>query len=87
MIDLVSGSIVLDGVDLATVEGLIVRKRVNCLTQDAFLFPDTLRNNVSPAGDVMDEATVSVLRRVGYGLSYRVKQTARPRGHLVCWIS
>lgn len=65
MIDMVSGKIILDGVDLATVEGSVVRQKLNCLTQDPFLFPGTLRSNVNPTEDATDNAIVSALEKVG----------------------
>ncbi|KAI1879527.1 hypothetical protein JX265_002481 [Neoarthrinium moseri] len=64
MIDVNSGEISLDGINLATVEASVVRRRLNCLTQDAFLFPGTLRSNMDPTEEATDEAIVSALKKV-----------------------
>ena len=63
--DVVQGQIFLDGLDLATIPGSIVRERVTCLTQDPFLFPDTVRANIDPLGKSSDEAIINALQRVG----------------------
>lgn len=65
MIDVISGKVILDGIDLATVDGPVVRHRLNCLTQDPFLFPGTVRDNIKLLEDVPDEAIASALQNVG----------------------
>lgn len=64
MIDVVSGEIILDGIDLATVDGSVIRQKLNCLTQDPFLFPGTLRDNIKPVDEVTDEAIISAFQKV-----------------------
>lgn len=65
LIDIVSGRIMLDGVDMATVPGPAIRERLVCLTQDPFLFPGSVRSNLDPLGDSSDETIAAALRRVG----------------------
>ncbi|KAI7788103.1 hypothetical protein LA080_013410 [Diaporthe eres] len=65
LIDIVSGRIMLDGIDLATVPGPTIRERLVCLTQDPFLFSGSLRSNLDPLGASSDESIASALRRVG----------------------
>lgn len=65
LIDIVSGRIMLDGVDMATVPGPAIRERLVCLTQDPFLFPGSVRSNLDPIGASSDETIASALRRVG----------------------
>ncbi|KAI1862215.1 uncharacterized protein JN550_010371 [Neoarthrinium moseri] len=64
MIDIVSGSIVLDGEDLSTLTGSVIRERLNCLTQDPFLYPASIRSNADPLGKSTDEAIVEALQKV-----------------------
>ncbi|ETS81268.1 hypothetical protein PFICI_06270 [Pestalotiopsis fici W106-1] len=64
MIDVVSGEIILDDIDLAGVDGSVIRQKLNCLTQDPFLFPGTLRDNMKPVDEVTDEAIISALQKV-----------------------
>ncbi|KUI53472.1 Multidrug resistance-associated protein 1 [Cytospora mali] len=65
LINVVSGRILLDDIDLATVPGAIVRERLVCLTQDPFLFPASVRANIDPLNKSSDEAIVTSLQRVG----------------------
>lgn len=65
LIDIVSGRIVLDGVDLATVPGPVIRERLVCLTQDPFLFPGSVRSNLDPLSASSDDKIALALKRVG----------------------
>ena len=56
---------VLDGVDLSTVAGSVVRERIICLTQDSFLFTASIRKNLDPTGVCQDEALQEALQKVG----------------------
>lgn len=64
MIDLTSGAISIDGVDLATVRGSVVRERLSCLTQEPLLFPASVRFNVDPWGNCTDEAIIASLQKL-----------------------
>ena len=65
LIDLVSGTIILDDIDLSTIPGSIVRERIICLTQDPLLFPASVRSNVDPLTRSSDEAIITALKKVG----------------------
>ena len=65
LIDIPSGRIVLDGIDLANVPGSVIRERVICLTQDPFLFSASVRSNIDPLGKCSDEAIATALLKVG----------------------
>ncbi|KAH8664569.1 ABC transporter [Xylariales sp. PMI_506] len=65
LIDIESGKIVLDDIDLATVEGSVVREKLNSLTQDPFFFPGSVRENINPLDQSSDEEIASALNKVG----------------------
>lgn len=65
MMHIVSGRITLDDVDLATLQGSVVRERVLCLTQDPFLFPGSVRSNVDPLSKSSDDEIAAALQKVG----------------------
>lgn len=65
LINVVSGRILLDDTDLATIPGPTVRERLICLTQDPFLFPASVRSNLDPQAKSSDEAMVVALQKVG----------------------
>lgn len=65
MIEVTSGKIVLDGIDLGTVAGSVVRERIICLTQDSFIFTASIRKNLDPTGVCQDEALQEALQKVG----------------------
>lgn len=56
--------IVIDGQDTAHLSGDDLRQRLNVVTQDPFLFPGTIRDNIDPFGTATDEVIASVLERV-----------------------
>ncbi len=60
------GRITIDGVDLKDIPLDVLRSRVGLVSQDVFLFSDTLRNNVSLYdANVSDEALEEAARAVG----------------------
>ena len=64
MIELHSGSIVIDGVDLATIPRQEVRSKIIGLPQDAFLLNGTVRLNVDPYKNATDKAIIAALQDV-----------------------
>ena len=60
-----SGSITVDGVDLATIPRRDVRSHIVGLPQDAFLLTGTVRLNADPFARVSDEAIIDALDEVG----------------------
>lgn len=65
MLDVLDGTITIDGVDLATADGEEVRKRVSVVSQDPFLLPGTLRFNIDPLSRVSDDVIAHALSQVG----------------------
>ncbi|GES61683.1 ABC transporter [Aspergillus terreus] len=65
IIELQSGSITIDGIDLNNVSRQEVRSRLIAIPQDPFLLPGTVRFNASPADTVADEEIIKALEKVG----------------------
>ena len=59
-----SGTISIDGLDIAAIKLERLRKVLSLISQDPFLFSGTLRSNVDPDGSKSDEALVAALLRV-----------------------
>lgn len=64
MLEIIEGSISIDGVDLSTLSHAQVRSRINVVPQDPFLLPGTVRFNVDPLGGASDEEIGRALERV-----------------------
>ncbi|GAW18308.1 hypothetical protein ANO14919_077830 [Xylariales sp. No.14919] len=64
MINIKGGRILIDGVDLATLTGSVVREHVITLTQDPFLFPASIRSNIDPLGALDDNKIAAALDKV-----------------------
>ncbi|KAI3316952.1 P-loop containing nucleoside triphosphate hydrolase protein [Xylariaceae sp. AK1471] len=64
MIDINTGRILMDNIDLATLTCSIVRKQVITLTQDPFLFTASVRLNVDPLGVYANEKISIALEKV-----------------------
>ena len=73
MIELHSGSIVIDGVDLATIPRQEIRSRIIGLPQDAFLLNGTVRLNADPYKKATDKAIISALQDVRLWLAIQEK--------------
>ena len=66
LLDLSSGSISIDDIDLSTVRREEVRSRLIAITQDHFALPGSIRENLDPYGAaVSTEAITAVLEKVG----------------------
>jgi ABC-type multidrug transport system fused ATPase/permease subunit len=65
MIDVQSGSVSIDGIDLQSLQPSDVRSRINVIPQDPFFFPGTVRHNLSPTATTPDTMIESALQRVG----------------------
>lgn len=57
------GRILIDGIDLATVDRQALRSRVTFLAQEPMLFEGTLRHNLDPTGQHGDAECESVVKR------------------------
>lgn len=64
LMDIQSGSIVIDGIDVATLPRQTVRSRLIALPQDPYILAGTVRENVDPLYTVSDELVISALRKV-----------------------
>lgn len=59
-----SGRILIDGIDIATVDPDVLRKRVTFLAQDPLLFEGNIRSNLDPLNDHSDDECAAALDRV-----------------------
>jgi ABC-type multidrug transport system fused ATPase/permease subunit len=59
-----SGRILIDGIDISTVDTQALRKRVTFLAQEPVLFPGTMRANLDPLDEYSDEECISVLSKI-----------------------
>jgi ABC-type multidrug transport system fused ATPase/permease subunit len=64
LMDLQSGSITIDGLDIATLPRQLVRSRLIALPQDPYVLAGTVRENVDPLHNVSDEEVIAALRKV-----------------------
>ncbi len=60
-----SGRILLDGVDLASLDPALVRQRIGWVAQDPFLFAGTVRNNLDPQQLYNDRELLDLIERSG----------------------
>ncbi|TVY13303.1 ATP-dependent bile acid permease, partial [Lachnellula arida] len=59
-----SGRILIDGLDIATINTQALRKRITFLAQDPVLFPGSMRANLDPLDEFSDSECAAVLRKV-----------------------
>ena len=59
-----SGRILIDGIDISTVNKQALRTRVTFLAQDPVLFPGSMRKNLDPLDEYSDAACESVLAKI-----------------------
>jgi ATP-binding cassette subfamily C (CFTR/MRP) protein 1 len=65
MVVVQSGHIILDGVDISSLEATDVRSRINVVPQDPFFLPGSLRLNLDPSGSIPNDRLIRALGRVG----------------------
>jgi ATP-binding cassette, subfamily C (CFTR/MRP), member 1 len=65
LIELDSGAILIDGVDISKVDLKTLRSIVTVIPQDPTLFTGTLRFNIDPIGKASDDQIVDLLKRAG----------------------
>lgn len=58
------GRILIDGIDIATVNRQALRTRVTFVAQDPILFPGTIRRNLDPVNEYTDEECAEILQRL-----------------------
>ncbi|GKZ96685.1 hypothetical protein AnigIFM59636_011200 [Aspergillus niger] len=64
MLELQSGSICVDDIDISTIARQAVRARFNSLPQDPFFLQGTVRENLDPLGVATDERLIQALQSV-----------------------
>lgn len=64
MLDLESGYITIDGLDISNMPRQEVRSRLIAMPQDPFVLPGTVRDNVDPLGTATDEEVEAALSKV-----------------------
>jgi ATP-binding cassette subfamily C (CFTR/MRP) protein 1 len=73
LIELDSGTIVIDGVDLRTVPREVIRTRMTAIPQDPFVLSDSVRVNADPTSKASDDAIISALEKVQLWDSIRIR--------------
>ncbi|KAK3680588.1 putative multidrug resistance-associated protein [Podospora appendiculata] len=59
------GRILIDGIDIASLDPSVLRSKLNLVTQEPFLFPGSMRENLSPwTGRVSDSDATRALQQV-----------------------
>ncbi|KGO78093.1 ABC transporter, integral membrane type 1 [Penicillium italicum] len=64
MMDLTSGTITVDGVDISRLPRREIRSRINGVSQDSLLFKGSVRLNADPTGNHTDRDILAALKRV-----------------------
>ena len=64
LLDLDSGTIFIDGLDLQTVKREEIRTRLVTIPQDPFIINETVRVNADPSGSVSDSVIIEALSKV-----------------------
>lgn len=65
MAEVVNGQITLDGEDISVIPRHLIRQHLSCLTQDPFVFGDSIRANLDPCNVSSDDEIRNALERVG----------------------
>ncbi|PYI12596.1 hypothetical protein BO78DRAFT_392440 [Aspergillus sclerotiicarbonarius CBS 121057] len=65
MVDISSGQILIDGLDIAKLPRREIRSRINGVSQSPLLMKGSVRTNADPTGSFSDETIANALRSVG----------------------
>lgn len=65
IIDIDSGSLAIDGLDLELIRRETIRSRLITIPQDPFILSGSLRLNADPGGNASDESIIAALTKVG----------------------
>lgn len=65
LLEIDSGSITIDGVDISTIPRQTVRERINTLPQEPFFLHGSVRENLDSHGSLEDEVLITALSDVG----------------------
>lgn len=63
LVDLTAGSILVDGVDLATLPRQTVREKMVVITQEPYFYPGSIRDNLDPNRLATDDQIIEVLQK------------------------
>ncbi|KAJ5272465.1 hypothetical protein N7478_007590 [Penicillium angulare] len=63
--EIVSGQILIDGQDIASMSRFSIRDQISCLSQEPFIFQGTVRENLDPQGKSSSSQIVDALHSVG----------------------
>jgi ABC-type multidrug transport system fused ATPase/permease subunit len=74
LVEIESGSIFIDGIDISQLELHSLRKSLQCIPQEPVLFTGTIRENLDLEGHYSDEQIWSVLAQIGFQ-EYVAKQS------------
>ena len=64
LLDMDSGTILIDGLDISTMPRETIRTRVIAIPQDSFVLSDTVRVNIDPSGTVPEDVIIEALKQV-----------------------
>ncbi|KAJ8922563.1 hypothetical protein NQ315_007593 [Exocentrus adspersus] len=64
LVELSSGTICIDSVDIKRIALPVLRSRMFCIPQDPFLFSGTIRDNLDPLGEFRDDEIWTALNKV-----------------------
>ena len=73
-----AGTVAIDGQDLAQTTTASLRRNVSLVSQDTFLFSDTLRNNIRLARPAATDAEIEAAARAAYAHDFILEQ---PQGY------
>lgn len=66
LIQQLHGEIIIDGIDISTINPRSLRQRLFIIPQDPYIFSSTLRSTLDPDNDHDDEALTNALKEVGF---------------------
>lgn len=76
IVELSSGSISIDGIDISKVGLNLLRSKIAVIPQDPVLFSGSIRTNLDPFNEYSDERLFEVLERVGLKSNIRPSQSS-----------
>lgn len=81
MVQVDSGRILIDGQDIANVPPSLLCKRLNVLTQEPLIMPDTIRRNADPLLQRSDTDIIDALKAVGVWdtITTKLQEESTPR--------
>jgi ABC-type multidrug transport system fused ATPase/permease subunit len=77
--EVLSGQILIDGQDIFSVPRSLIRHRISSLSQEPFIFPGSIRQNVDPLGVAANFDIIAALDKVGVWSTF--KSTSTSGGH------